>query len=227
MEPMNPLERLWHLLFDHRFVDWSSVRWISAWAAWHPSMGVGFNFSTEIVLPHKANPDNPFDSSWGPEFKLSFGIPWLSVGLSAPNDEWCGDDCELEKTPKDICLVCGVEAEYMMARRCTGCRMMTDYCTCAPAGGHAIGFDGCPSCFGCVQCDYDCCSDCTFDSETEITGDASSGTVSTRYWNEVCNCEGHNCHGLASGILLGSDVRLVGLDEAGRPVPLDTTESGQ
>ena len=113
----------------------------------------------------------------------------------------------------------------MMARRCTGCRLFTGLCTCTKAeyGAHAVGFDGCPSCFGCSQCDYDCCSNCTFDSETEITGDAGSGTIGTRYWNDFCNCEGHSCHGL----LLGSDVKLVGLDEEGRPVPLDTNEADE
>jgi hypothetical protein len=66
-------------------------------------------------------------------------------------------------------------------------------------GGHAVGFDGCPACTigegrSCRQCDYDCCSDCTFDSETTFSDlPDGAGTVGIRHWNEVCNCEGHIC----------------------------------
>lgn len=65
--------------------------------------------------------------------------------------------------------------------------------------GHEVGFDGCPACTvgggkKCQQCDYDCCSDCTFDSEN-IFGATSEGNniITVKYWNEICNCEGHNC----------------------------------
>ena len=65
---------------------------------------------------------------------------------------------------------------------------------------HAVGFDGCPSCPGCPKCDYDCCGDCTCDSEFTTTRihdcpkcHCDGGTVGKRYWNQVCNCEGHNC----------------------------------
>jgi hypothetical protein len=64
----------------------------------------------------------------------------------------------------------------------------------SPIGGHAVGFDGCPACLAmssgtCRQCNYDCCSDCTFDSETVVKGN----TIRRRYWNLVCNCESHTC----------------------------------
>lgn len=64
------------------------------------------------------------------------------------------------------------------------------------AGAHCVGdFDGCPSCFGCPSCNYDCCSDCTFEHEFHSTWDATKqeGTAGIHYWNQVCNCEGHNC----------------------------------
>ena len=69
-----------------------------------------------------------------------------------------------------------------------------------------IGFDGCPACtFGegrsCKECDYDCCSDCTFDYETVSTRIhdcpkcwCDGGTIGRNYWNETCNCEGHVCN---------------------------------
>jgi len=230
---MNLLKRLRNLLFDYRSVEWSRQEF-EAWLTWSPHFGFNLDFHIEFVLPHKADPDDPLDSSWGPEVKFNLTLLWIGIGLNVPNDDWCDDDCTLE-VPKHYCPECGVESEYMVGERCTGCRLTVELCTCTQAeyGAHEVGFDGCPSCFGCDQCDYDCCSDCTFDKETEITGDYSEGTINTRYWNEVCNCEGHYCrtkaqpNAGASGFLLGSDVKLVRLDSAGRPVPIDTAEMGE
>jgi hypothetical protein len=61
---------------------------------------------------------------------------------------------------------------------------------------HAVGdFDGCISCPGCPLCNYDCCSDCTYDKsvhkETCPWCEAQSAAI--KYLNRVCNCEGHTC----------------------------------
>ena len=66
-------------------------------------------------------------------------------------------------------------------------------------GAHEVGWDGCPSCFGCSACDYDCCNDCTYDMEQTSSrcptcGELKrEGVISVRYWNQICNCESHNC----------------------------------
>lgn len=71
-----------------------------------------------------------------------------------------------------------------------------------------VGWDGCPSCFGCPRCvavDGDCCDDCTYESEftrTRVhdcpTCHCDGGTIAVKYWDQVCNCEGHNCDEEAS-----------------------------
>lgn len=72
-----------------------------------------------------------------------------------------------------------------------------------PTGGHAIGWDGCPSCVGCAGCtaaDGDCCVDCTYDREVVLTRrhdcpkcHCDGGTCGRKYSNQICNCEGHPC----------------------------------
>lgn len=62
-----------------------------------------------------------------------------------------------------------------------------------------VGWDGCPSCFGCSLCNADCCNDCTSKTTTEMEKCSScgqtlsSGTISVHYSDLACNCEGHTC----------------------------------
>ncbi|KKN84420.1 hypothetical protein LCGC14_0288820 [marine sediment metagenome] len=72
---------------------------------------------------------------------------------------------------------------------------------------HAIGWDGCGSCFGCAVChkaEGDCCGDCTYDqkfTETRVhtcpTCHCDGATFGLSYSNRVCGCE-HNCDKEAS-----------------------------
>ena len=71
-----------------------------------------------------------------------------------------------------------------------------------------VGWDGCPSCFGCKICNKlkgDCCGDCTHTSKFTMksvhvcpTCHCAGGVVGSLYSNLVCNCA-HNCDEEASG----------------------------
>ncbi len=68
----------------------------------------------------------------------------------------------------------------------------------------AVGWDGCPPCFGCQLCvevEGDCCIDCEWESQTYFTSPhddvcstchCDGSTVGARYSNLECNCE-HDC----------------------------------
>ncbi len=130
-------KRLWHLLFDDRFFEWRTSRFVNAWVSWHPYIGFDFDFSIEIVPPHKGNPNDERDFSWGPEFKLGFGGPWLDFSLNIPNDDHPDNDVPI---PPRYCERCGFTAESMIADRCTSCDELAVVCTCLkPQTGSASG----------------------------------------------------------------------------------------
>lgn len=85
---MNTLKRIFHLLCDPRSVGWYTRRWANAWIQWHPRIHFGFDFDVYLNLGHKADLDagEDEDMSWGPEFGLTFGVPWFDFALTIPND---------------------------------------------------------------------------------------------------------------------------------------------
>ncbi len=80
---MNLFKRLWHLFCDYRCTEWYTWRAASVWLQWHPRIHFGFAFDISLNLGHKAVDDA--DLSWGPEFSLQLGIPWLDFALDIPN----------------------------------------------------------------------------------------------------------------------------------------------
>ncbi len=135
---MNALKWFWHLLFDTRSFDWRTSRIVNVWGSWHPYIGFAFDFFIHFVPPHTAEVPGEQDMARGPEFKFSFAFLWIDFGLTIPNDDHPDNDI---KIPPRSCKQCGLEAEPMMADRCTGCRELAIICTCAKAE-----YKECPGC---------------------------------------------------------------------------------
>lgn len=123
-------KRLWHLLFDDRWFAWRTSRIVDAWGCWHPSIGLSFDFYIEFIPPHKADPNDEHDMSWGPEFKFGFGLPWIDFGLLIPNGDHPDNDIEI---PKRYCG-CGREASTRFKLTCEGCQNVPDLCVCETLG---------------------------------------------------------------------------------------------
>lgn len=141
------LKRLWHILFDDRYVALRRWRPFHFWFAWTPYIGGCVDFNIQFIPAHKARfADEDDDISWGSEFRLGADLIWVSFGLTIPNDDHPANEI---KMPPRHCAKCGNETEGIIAQRCTGCGKLAAACECIQA-----------CCAPCIQCDKDCCADC-------------------------------------------------------------------
>lgn len=123
------IKRLWHLLFDERLWEWRTARAANFWCSWYPYIGGRFDINLCITPPHTADPDDPKDVSWGPEFRCGFSLLWFDVGLTIPNDNHPDDGWELPAPSK--CGTCGTwSVEYRWIDLCVGCDQIEDKCQC-------------------------------------------------------------------------------------------------
>ncbi len=117
-------KRAWWLLFDYRQLTWKSSPAAEAWLSWGPRFGFGFDLDFSFVPGHKADPDDEYDSGYGPELRVGFGLGWIDGGLTIPNDNHPDN---LMMLPKHYCA-CGEETQARIAHYCIGCDEVD--CTC-------------------------------------------------------------------------------------------------
>jgi hypothetical protein len=124
---MNVLKRIFHFLFDDRYVALCRWRPAHLWFAWTPYIGGSVAVNIQFIHPHKARFQDEDDVSWGPEFKFGADLLWISFGVTIPNDDHPDNNVEV---PPHYCRSCGREAEPMISYRCTGCDEHVDSCHC-------------------------------------------------------------------------------------------------
>lgn len=119
------IRRIFHLLFDDRYVALRRWRPLHLWFAWTPYIGGSVNFNIQLMPPHKARfVDEDDDISWGPEFRFGADLLWVSFGFTIPNDDHPDNDL-----PKRYCG-CGRETNAAFKRVCAGCHLVPNLCTC-------------------------------------------------------------------------------------------------
>lgn len=121
------IRRVWHWLFDERYWCWNTTRAINFWCSWFPYLGGCVDANILLVPPHTADPNDPKDMSWGPEFQCGFTFLWLCVSLTLPNDEHPDNDYE---EPKHFCESCDGDAHAAIALHCTACHRVEALCEC-------------------------------------------------------------------------------------------------
>jgi hypothetical protein len=130
---MKILRRVFHFLFDDRYVALCRWRPAHLWFAWTPYIGGSVDVNIQFIPSHKAHSRDEDDVSWGPEFRFGADLLWISFGVTIPNDDYPDNNVEV---PPHYCRSCGREAEPMISYRCTGCDEHVDSCPCdqAPDG---------------------------------------------------------------------------------------------
>lgn len=125
-------KRLWHILFDARYIALRRWRPFHFWFAWDAYLGGSVDVDIQFIPAHKARfADEDDDLSWGPELKLGATLLWVSFGLTIPNDDHPANEV---KVPPRHCAKCGNETEGIIAQRCTGCGKLAVVCGCDPVG---------------------------------------------------------------------------------------------
>ncbi len=128
---MNILRRIFHILFDDRYV--TIRRWwpFHLWFAWTPYLGGSLDANIQFIPAHKARfTDEDDDISWGSELKLGADLLWISFGLTVPNDDH--PDNEVGMPPRH-CQRCGAETEPTITQRCPPCGESAAACACVKA----------------------------------------------------------------------------------------------
>lgn len=128
-------KRVWGLLFDFREFAWRSSRAVDAWITWGPRFGFSFDINLSFIPGHKADPDDEYDSGYGPELRVGFGLGWVDGGLTIPNDNHPDN---LLEAPTHYCA-CGAETRPRIAHFCTGCDEVDCTCELAEPGPPLFG----------------------------------------------------------------------------------------